>query len=59
MKNKQNKKIIFIVNIDSFFISHRLPIAEELIKIGYEVHLATEFTKFKNKISKIGIKTHH
>ncbi len=59
MKNNKKKKIIFIVNIDSFFISHRLPIAEELIKIGYEVHLATEFTKFKNKISKIGIKTHH
>ncbi len=59
MKNNQKKKIIFIVNIDSFFISHRLPVAEELIKIGYEVHLATEFTKYKRKISKIGIKTHH
>ncbi len=58
MENNLKKKIIFVSNVDSFFISHRLPIAQELIKNGYEVHLATEFTKYKNKISKIGIQTH-
>ena len=52
------KKIVFLVNIDSFFISHRLPIAEELLKNGYEVHIATEFTKYKNKLKKMGFKTH-
>ncbi len=58
MENNLKKKIIFVANVDSFFISHRLPIAQELIKNGYEVHLATEFTKYKNKISKMGIQTH-
>ncbi len=52
------KKIVFLVNIDSFFISHRLPIAQELLKNGYEVHIATEFTKYKNKLKRMGFKTH-
>lgn len=37
-------KILFIVNIDWFFVSHRLPIALEAIKQGYEVHLACSVT---------------
>jgi len=52
------KKIIFLVNVDSFFISHRLPIAKELLKKGYEVHIATEFTAYKKKIMRMGFKTH-
>ncbi|EFB2395177.1 glycosyltransferase family 4 protein, partial [Escherichia coli] len=38
------KKILFIVNVDKFFISHRLPIALECIKNGYEVHLTCAMT---------------
>lgn len=53
------KKIIFLVNTDKFFISHRLPIAEKLLKEGYEVHIATEFTNFKYKLYKMGFKTHN
>lgn len=34
---KKNKKISIIINDLSFFYSHRLPIAEELIKKGFEV----------------------
>lgn len=41
---KINKKLLFIVNVDSFFLSHRLPIATAAIKNGYEVHLATQVT---------------
>ena len=37
-------KLLFIVNVDWFFISHRLPIAVEAIKQGYEVHIATTVT---------------
>lgn len=55
---KFSKKIIFLVNIDSFFISHRLNIADQLVKNGYEVHIATEFTKFKNFLKKRGFITH-
>ena len=52
------KKIVFLVNTDSFFISHRLPIARQLLKRGFEVHIATEFTKYRNQLKKIGFKTH-
>ena len=34
-------KLLFIVNIDWFFLSHRLPIAIEALNQGYEVHVAT------------------
>ena len=52
------KKIIYLVNLDSFFISHRLPIALKLLKDGYEVHIAAEFTGNKKKLLKMGFKTH-
>jgi glycosyltransferase involved in cell wall biosynthesis len=39
-----NKKLLFIVNVDWFFISHRLPIALKAISKGYEVHIATSIT---------------
>ncbi len=42
------KKILFVVNLDKFFISHRLPIALEAKKAGYEIHIATKFTTQKN-----------
>ncbi len=34
-------KLLFVVNVDWFFMSHRLPIALEAMRRGYEVHLAT------------------
>ena len=52
------KKILFVVNIDSFFISHRLPIALELLKKNYEVHLATTITKHYDFLVGLGIKVH-
>lgn len=38
------KKLLFVVNVDWFFISHRLPIALAAIDAGYEVHLACGVT---------------
>ena len=55
---KFSKKIIFLVNIDSFFVSHRLEIANQLLKNGFEVHVATEFTNYKNFLKKKGFITH-
>lgn len=52
------KKILFIVNIDWFFISHRLPIAIAAREEGYDVHIATTITDQKNSIEKYGIKVH-
>ena len=35
----KKKKILYIVNVDWFFISHRLPIAIQA-KINYDIHIA-------------------
>jgi glycosyltransferase involved in cell wall biosynthesis len=39
-----NRKLLFVVNVDWFFLSHRLPIALEALRQGYEVHIATALT---------------
>jgi len=52
------KKIFFLVNTDSFFLSHRFDIARKMIKKNYEVHIGTEFSKYKSLFLKLGIKTH-
>ena len=54
MKNK----IIFLVNVDSFFVSHRLLIAKQLMLDGYDVHIATQFTRYKKMLLKMGFKAH-
>lgn len=50
--------ILFVVNVDWFFISHRLPIALDLIKKGYEIHLACGITDRKNELESLGITVH-
>ncbi len=56
MKKKEIKKtILFVVNADWFFLSHRLPIAKKAIDEGYYVHLLTEITTKRKEIEKYGI----
>lgn len=43
-KKPTAKTLLFVVNVDWFFISHRLPIAVEAARSGYEVHVATVMT---------------
>ncbi|MDC3262040.1 glycosyltransferase family 4 protein [Candidatus Pseudothioglobus singularis] len=52
------RKILFIVNVDWFFISHRLPIALASIKQGYEVHIACEITDKKMMLESLGLIVH-
>lgn len=52
------KKILFIVNVDWFFLSHRLPIALEAIKEGYEVHIATKITDKLDELERYGLIVH-
>ena len=52
------KKILFIINADWFFCSHRLNIGVEAIKNNYEVHLATKFTGCEEKLIPLGFKLH-
>lgn len=52
------KRLLFIVNVDWFFLSHRLPIALEAIRQGYEVHLATVITGRLDELNAHGLIVH-
>ena len=45
-----SRTLMFVVNVDWFFLTHRLPIALEAMRQGYQVHIATVLT---NKISEL------
>ena len=51
-------KILFISNVDWFFVSHRLPIALKAISNGYEVHIATKLTGKHRELENNGIVVH-
>lgn len=51
-------KIIYIVNVDWFFISHRLPIALEALKQGYEIHIFAKDTGKMEHLKSLGINTY-
>lgn len=51
-------RLLFIVNVDWFFLSHRLPLAIAAIKAGYEVHLAAAITVHRQEIEGFGITVH-
>ncbi|WP_335921488.1 glycosyltransferase family 4 protein [Shewanella chilikensis] len=51
-------KILYIVNVDWFFISHRLPIAVEALKVGYEVHIACSVTDRAEFLEDLGFVVH-
>jgi len=53
-----SKKIAFIVNVDWFFVSHRLPIALKAIEDGYEVHLLCAVTDRQEYLEGLGIIVH-
>jgi len=50
------KKLLFVVNVDWFFVSHRLPLALEALKRNYDVYLATKDTGCKKSLIEQGIK---
>ena len=45
------KKIMFVVNDGNFFVSHRLAIAERLLRDKYQVHLAVGENSTNNILS--------
>ena len=51
-------KLLYIVNVDWFFVSHRLPIALAAIRNGYEVHLVCGITDRKQYLEKLGLNVH-
>jgi glycosyltransferase involved in cell wall biosynthesis len=51
-------KILYVVNVDWFFLSHRLPIALDAIKQGYQVHIATGMTNKLEELRSKGLLVH-
>ncbi len=51
-------KILFVVNSDSFFVSHRLPIAISAQKEGFEIHILTGLSNECKDIYKHQFKIH-
>lgn len=51
-------KILFVVNVDWFFISHRLPIALAAKKQGHAVHIATSLTDRLPELQQYGLIVH-
>jgi len=51
-------RLLFVVNVDWFFLSHRLPIALAARDAGYDVHLATALTGPAEAIKAHGITLH-
>lgn len=52
------RKLFFVVNVDWFFLSHRLPIAVEALRQGYEVHIATALTDKLTVLESHGLVVH-
>ena len=52
------KKVLFVVNVDWFFLSHRLLLAQEALSRGFEVHIATAITESSERLEGFGFKVH-
>lgn len=52
------RKLLMVVNVDWFLISHRLPIALAALREGYDVHLACRFTGRQDYLEGLGFKIH-
>lgn len=50
------KKYFMVVNVDWFFLSHRLPLALKMKSLGYDVHILTKDSGRKQDILDEGLK---
>lgn len=51
-------RLLFVVNVDWFFLSHRLPIARAARDAGYDVHIATRVTLAPTEVEQHGFTLH-
>ncbi|TDR76713.1 glycosyltransferase family 4 protein [Paludibacterium purpuratum] len=51
-------RLLLVVNVDWFFLSHRLPVALAAQQVGYEVHIATTITNKQNELASHGLIIH-
>jgi glycosyltransferase involved in cell wall biosynthesis len=54
--NVRNKKLFIVVNVDWFFLSHRLPVALAAKENGYDVTIVCSETGLSSKIISYGLK---
>lgn len=54
MKDEMRKKILFVVNVDWFFLSHRLPVALAAQNEGFSIYVAAKETDKANEIRAMG-----
>lgn len=55
---EMKRKLLMVVNVDWFLISHRLPIAIAALEEGYDVHLACRFTGQQDYLESLGFIIH-
>lgn len=53
-----SRTLMFVVNVDWFFLSHRLPVALEAQRQGYQVHIATGLTDQLVELKRHGLRVH-
>jgi glycosyltransferase involved in cell wall biosynthesis len=58
-KNRKFAKLVIVVNVDWFFLSHRLPIALAALEAGHDVHIITTVTEHRAHLESCGFKVHH
>ena len=51
-------RLLIVVNVDWFFLSHRLQVALGALQAGYEVHIATTLTNGREKLEALGFVVH-
>lgn len=52
------RRLLIVVNVDWFFVSHRLPVALGAQRAGYEVHVATALTQDSAALEAHGFVVH-
>ncbi len=57
-QSSEKPTLLFVVNVDWFFLSHRLPIALEALRHGYQVHIATGLTDRLAQLQSYGLVVH-
>lgn len=53
-----SRTLMFVVNVDWAFLTHRLPIALEALQQGYRVHIATCLTNKLDELERYGFVVH-
>lgn len=53
---KELMVIVYVVNVDWFFMSHRLPLAKHALEEGNEVYILTADTGWRKELENLGVK---